>query len=583
VAGCGSETEHAPEATPTDAGAGDAFRADGADAPESGSTDADASAAEDVQVVEDASGGDALEAGESDSARPTDGGHDGSDAEVDAQDADGSTADSAVVEAGSEAGVDAAQPEGGTPGKPTSIGPACDPAAAGQTVTFVHVNDLHAAYVRGQGGTSPFERIKGFEKQVRAAQPYTVFVNAGDDLEKGSVAELLSNGRASIEAAEAMQFTVRTIGNHDFAWNLQESLRFTRDPTALMVSSNLSYHGPDPSLFGASDYAELQVGCVRVGFFGLLSQPWNELDAPYQGNYYPQFTVRHDHAQVANEVIAQHRSNVDLLVLVSHLGYWRDLVLAGQAPGIDLIIGGHSHDALQAASKVGSTVVVQAGDSGRYVGKIELGFDLSQGATWTGYNYELLSTSELPVDPAVQVAVSGIVQQYAPEAYASLAWVQAYNEQVGVAQVMAAAARSVLGADAAVVDVDTVWRTWGPGPLTQQQLLDSFRVERQPPGTPGFNAFYLAQVSGSTLQALRDGLGNDWVYLGPSSSDAGQSYTLALQKRPAMHAQAYLPSGVSITGPVFAREAWEILDEYGRARTASCRYIDSDASLASCP
>ena len=49
--------------------------------------------------------------------------------------------------------------------------PACDPSRSTQTVTLVHVTDLHAHYAPGEDGVSPYARIRGYFDSVRAAPP----------------------------------------------------------------------------------------------------------------------------------------------------------------------------------------------------------------------------------------------------------------------------------------------------------------------------------------------------------------------------------------------------------------------------
>jgi len=70
--------------------------------------------------------------------------------------------------------------------------PECDPDAAEQVLTFVHVNDIHGTFTPepDNDGQSPVARMRGYYEKVRREEnPYTLFTNGGDDHEKGSVAE----------------------------------------------------------------------------------------------------------------------------------------------------------------------------------------------------------------------------------------------------------------------------------------------------------------------------------------------------------------------------------------------------------
>lgn len=62
----------------------------------------------------------------------------------------------------------------------------------------------------------------------------------------------------------------------------------------------------------------------------------------------------------------------DVTIALTHIGLPRDRALAETVPGIDLIVGGHTHDVLEKGERVGQTLIVQAGSHGRYVGIVEI-------------------------------------------------------------------------------------------------------------------------------------------------------------------------------------------------------------------
>jgi 5'-nucleotidase / UDP-sugar diphosphatase len=214
-----------------------------------------------------------------------------------------------------------------------------------QKITFVHVSDVHARYNPDKNGSSPAGRIRGYYQQVKKENPFTLFTNAGDDYEKGSIAEELSRGQSTREVVEAMQYDVRTLGNHDFAWGIEELLRFSHDPSAIVLATNTTMRpGSEQSSRSAApgwtDFAIRTVGCVKIGFFGLLSKPWNEKDQQYEGLFYPEIPeLKTDFHFIdrAKDIIARHRQEVDVLVLVSHLGLPDDIALAEKTTGIDQI------------------------------------------------------------------------------------------------------------------------------------------------------------------------------------------------------------------------------------------------------
>ena len=72
--------------------------------------------------------------------------------------------------------------------------------------------------------------------------------------------------------------------------------------------------------------------------------------------------------EVAAEMVRQLRPKVDLLIALTHIGHREDLHLAQQVPGIDIILGGHSHTVLQVPEKVQGAWICQGGSHSKFAG-----------------------------------------------------------------------------------------------------------------------------------------------------------------------------------------------------------------------
>jgi len=70
--------------------------------------------------------------------------------------------------------------------------------------------------------------------------------------------------------------------------------------------------------------------------------------------------------------LARLKGKADLNILLSHLGLAADREIARTVPGIDVVVGAHSGEALQAPLRVNNTLIVQAGKNTEYVGVLEL-------------------------------------------------------------------------------------------------------------------------------------------------------------------------------------------------------------------
>jgi 2',3'-cyclic-nucleotide 2'-phosphodiesterase (5'-nucleotidase family) len=498
----------------------------------------------------------------------------GSSANDAGHDAGGSTPDGGATSEGGPADA------GSVPdGAPDPRWPACDPSKTSQTISFVHVNDLHANYQLDSAGVSPYARIRGYYDSVLAQNPYTVFTSAGDEFEKGALAEVLSSGASTLPLVAAMKFDVRVIGNHDYGWSENEVLLLSHDARASVLESNLQYEGDSSVGFGASGFATIQIGCVRVGFAGLNSTPWNEQDETVDQPFYPDFTANYDYTGEGQQIVAAHRSQVDLLVFVDHIGLIEDELLAEAAPGIDVILSGHSHDLTTTPEVVKGTPIVQSGAFAEHVVRLDVTYDLTKHAV-SGTTFAVTNVdTTLAPESAMQTTVAGVLQTYSPHADDTIAQVQNTGTATSIATVAAKAAIAKFSADAAVVDTQTVWDLWTPGPISDQLLLNAFKIERELPGTPGFNSFYTSTVTGSQLQTIQAGAGTRFVTVMPPTIVPTQSYLLVLQKRPAYNPGGFFP-GLTLSSYTFGSEAWEALDFYAKQRQAACQYLDVDVSIA---
>jgi S-sulfosulfanyl-L-cysteine sulfohydrolase len=108
------------------------------------------------------------------------------------------------------------------------------------------------------------------------------------------------------------------------------------------------------------------------------------------------------------------------VVLLSHNGMDVDLKLAGRVRGIDAILGGHTHDAVPAPTRVGKTLVTNAGSNGKFVAVLDLEV---RGGGVTGSRYRLLPVfaNLLPADPAMAAYIAQVRKPFAEKLAEKLA------------------------------------------------------------------------------------------------------------------------------------------------------------------
>ncbi len=112
-------------------------------------------------------------------------------------------------------------------------------------------------------------------------------------------------------------------------------------------------------------------------------------------------------AQKAVEDLRQ--AGAKLIIAVNHIGLDKDQALAERVSGIDLIIGGHSHDLLSAPLRVGNTMIVHTGEGGIRMVRLDLAVNRQGGIEPGRSRYELIPVGgSVPEDSEVL----GILNQY---------------------------------------------------------------------------------------------------------------------------------------------------------------------------
>jgi 5'-nucleotidase len=270
------------------------------------------------------------------------------------------------------------------------------PPPAGR-ITLLHTNDTHSRIepfgpgngaLSGKGGMA---RRATLVKQLRKQLGATLLLDAGDTFQ-GTPYFNRYKGRLDYQLMRMVGYDAGTLGNHDFdngveqlleAMQAMEQLQHANPPFAF-VNCNFDCKGA-PALgkqlqpYLVRNFPGLRVGITGVGVaFAGLVDPRNHAGVQWRDPY-----------ESLRPVVRRLREveKVDLVVLLSHLGYDNqglaadDLRLPAQVPGIDAIIGGHSHTFLEAPVRVpqaqGETLVFQVGFAGVNLGRMD--FALAQG------------------------------------------------------------------------------------------------------------------------------------------------------------------------------------------------------------
>lgn len=216
-------------------------------------------------------------------------------------------------------------------------------------VTLLQTSDLH--------GKLPPESAARLAA-LRHERAVDFLVDSGDVVGAGNLG--VRPHEPIWEAFNSLEYTAMAVGNREA--HLWRSVMATKIAPARcpVLCANLEVRaGPNPTL---SHIVAPAADGTRVAFFGLtIPMITRAMWARHISDllFAPPL-------QTAEELAPSLRAEADLVVLLSHLGLREDRRLAERVPGIDVILGGHSHIDLHKPERIGGTAIFQPGGFGRY-------------------------------------------------------------------------------------------------------------------------------------------------------------------------------------------------------------------------
>jgi sulfur-oxidizing protein SoxB len=142
----------------------------------------------------------------------------------------------------------------------------------------------------------------------------------------------------------------------------------------------------------------IERGGVKVGIIG-QALPYTAIANPRWMIPNWSFGIRED--DLRKEVASVRKAGADLVVLLSHNGFDLDRKLASRVAGIDVILTGHTHDALPEVVKVGKTLLVASGSHGKFVSRLDL--DVKNGEV-KDFRYRLIPVFADAIAPDTEMA-----------------------------------------------------------------------------------------------------------------------------------------------------------------------------------
>lgn len=262
-------------------------------------------------------------------------------------------------------------------------------------LTLLHTNDHHGRFWTNQDGewglAARSTMIKSIRKEVDQKDGITLLLDAGD-VNTGVPQSDMLKAEPDFKGMSRLDYDAMAVGNHEFDNDLATIRQQEEWAGFPFLSANIYFEGK--RLF--KPYIIKEVQGLKVAILGLTTQ-----DTPGVSKLGFESGIQFkDPIEEAKKLIPELRAQAHIVIALTHMGHYPneshalnapgDVTLARQVKGIDLIIGGHTQKPLFEADVQNNTIIVQAFEWGKFLGRVDL---LVKNGQVTLKKYELLAVN----------------------------------------------------------------------------------------------------------------------------------------------------------------------------------------------
>lgn len=369
--------------------------------------------------------------------------------------------------------------------------------AAPVTVRILHVNDFHGfaePYVPFGGDTSlgGIAWLASEVDRLRSEKP-ALLIAAGDMIQGNNWANL-SQGASVMELMNRMRFDAMVVGNHEFDFGQEVLKQRVAEAAFPVLGANVE------GLASLRPYVIRELGGIRVAVVGVVTA-----DTPVSTHPKNVTGLRFEPPQeTLARLVPELRRQADVVVALTHIGYPEDRALAQQVPGIDCIVGGHSHTRVESPPRIGSTVVTQAWEHGKAIGVIDLTVDGGKVVAIEA-RLEAVRPDQGTPDPVVadlveryRKQIDGVLEGQVAVAKVPLDGENVRRRETNLGNMTADILRKVSGADAALINGGGIRASIAQGPIQVKHIYTTL---------PFDNYIVAVRLTGEQIrQALEHGV-----------------------------------------------------------------------------
>ncbi|MBZ9908408.1 5'-nucleotidase C-terminal domain-containing protein [Mesorhizobium sp. BR115XR7A] len=306
----------------------------------------------------------------------------------------------------------------------STLGLSAGASFADYTLNILHINDWHSR-IEGnnkyESTCSAEEETKGeciggagrlitaiAQERKKLEGQNVLLLSAGDNFQ-GSLFYTTYKGKVEGEFLNDMKFDAMALGNHEFDDGEAALAPFLDMIKFPVLGANVKANAQSKLGDRVKSSIVVEVGGQKIGIIGAVTNDTPELASPG-----PNIKIEDDVKSITAEVEKLKGEGVDKIIAVTHIGYNRERDVIAKIPGIDIVVGGHSHTLLsntdpKAAGPYPTMVdnpggyrvpVVQAASYSKYLGEFKVVFD-DNGVVKSASGDPIYLDKSITPDPAV--------------------------------------------------------------------------------------------------------------------------------------------------------------------------------------
>lgn len=280
--------------------------------------------------------------------------------------------------------------------------------APGSSAAYALTSEDFEALARTYGKIGGLDRAATVIKAIRAERGDKVVLLDGGDTWQGSWSSLKTRGQDMIDCMALLKPDAMT-GHWEFTYGTDRVKQAVEGLGFPFLGLNIRDTEWNEAAFEAS--TTLERGGVKIAVLG-QAFPYTPVANPRWMIPNWSFGVREEDVQA--QVDKARKGGAHLVVLLSHNGFDVDRKLARRVKGIDVILTAHTHDAIPEAVKVGKTLLIASGSSGKFVSRLDL--DVRDGEV-KAFRYKLipLFSDVITADAEMTAKIAEVRKPFAAE------------------------------------------------------------------------------------------------------------------------------------------------------------------------